>query len=157
MATGTALAAVAVAGTAISVIGQRKAAKAQARAARENAQQKRLQALELLDRFEINSQSLLVEAELTKGKQKVSFAGKGIDISAGSALSTIEETNAVVAKQIMLDRREAEFKAAQLRRGADIDVTLAGDIRRAQRLRTVGTFLSGAGTAFAATQRRRAS
>lgn len=143
MAVGAAVAA--VAGTALTIAGQRKAAKNEARAARENASQKRLQALELLDRFEINSQSLLLEGELVKGKQRVSFAGKGIEVGAGSALSTIEETNSIVARQLLLDRKEAEFKAGQLRKGADIDVRLAGDIKSARKLQNIGAFLSGAG------------
>lgn len=143
MATGAAVAA--VAGTAITIAGQRKEAKAKARAARENAQQKRLQALELLDRFEINSQALTIQGEQHKGKQKISFASKNIDIGTGGALSTIEETNSIVARQIALDRKEANFKAHQLRLGADTDMRLAGDIRSASNLQTAGTFLSGAG------------
>jgi len=147
MATGAAVAV--IAGTAITIAGQRKEAKSQARAARENAQSKKLQAFELLDRFEINSQALRLEGELVKGQQRTSFAGKGIDIAAGSALSTIEETNSIVARQLLLDRKEAQFKVAQLRRGAEADIRLAGDIRSTQRLRQFGTFLSGAGSAAA--------
>ena len=151
MATGAAVAA--VAGTVITIEGQRREARAQARAARQNAKAKRLQALELLDRFEINSQALVLEGELVKGQQKVSFAGKGIDIGAGGALSTIEETNAIVAKQLILDKKEADFKVAQLRAGADADLTLAGDIRSAQRLRSLGTLIGGAGAAASAGSR----
>lgn len=148
MATGAAVAA--IVGTGLIIAGQEKEAKAQARAARENAKEKRLLALELLDRFEINSQTLLLEGELVKGQQRTSFAAKGIDVGAGGALSVIEETNAIVAKQLILDKREADFKVARLRRGAEADITLAGDIRSAQRLRSAGTFLSGAGTVIKA-------
>ncbi len=143
MATGAAVAAVVGAGIAIK--GQRDAAKASARAARENAAQKRLQALELLDRFEINAQTTFLEGELLKGKQRTSFAAKGIEVGAEGALSTIEETNALVIRQIMLDRREAVFKAAQLEKGADVDLRLAGDIRRAQRLQSLGTAVGAGG------------
>lgn len=150
MATGAAVAA--VIGTTIAIVGQQKAARAEASAARENAEQKRIQALELLDRADINANALLLEGELLKGQQKVGFAGKGIDIGAGSALNVIEETNSIIAKQLLLDKREANFKAKQLRSGASADVSLAGDIRSAQRLRTAGTFLSGASRAFGASQ-----
>lgn len=143
MATGAAAAA--VAGTVITIEGQRREARAQASAARQNAKAKRLQALELLDRFDINSQALVLEGELVKGKQKISFASKGIDIGSGSALSTIEETNAIVAKQLILDKKEADFKVEQLRAGADADLTLAGDIKSSQRLRSLGTLFSGVG------------
>ena len=142
--------AAAVIGTAVQISAQKKAAKSQARAARENANAKRLQALDLLDRQEINAQALRAEGELLKGKQKVGFGGKGIDIGTESALNVIEETNSIVARQLLIDRREAEFKAAQLRSGAAIDVRLAGDIRSASRLQTAGTFLSGAGAVASA-------
>ena len=148
MATGAAVAA--VAGTLITIEGQRREAKAQAAAARQNAKAKRLQALELLDRFDINSQTLVIEGELVKGKQRTSFASRGIDVGSGTALSVIEETNAIVAKQLILDKREADFKVAQLRSGADADLSLAGDIRSSQRLRSLGTLFSGAGSAAAA-------
>ena len=148
MATGAAVAA--VVGTGVTIYGQQKEAKAKARAAKKNAELKRLQALELLDRFEINSQALMAEGELLKDRQKVDLASRGIDIGSGSALSVIEETNALVARQLILDRKEAEFKAQQLRSGADMDVELAGDIRSAANIRSVGTFLSGVSSAASA-------
>jgi len=145
MATGAAIAA--VAGTAITIAGQRKAAKAQQAAANANAASKRLQAMELLDRFEINTQKLKAEGEVMKGQQQAGFAGKGIDIGSGSALSVIEETNSLVARQILLDRKEAIFKSNQLISGAEADTRLAGDIRSSSNLAQAGTFLSGAGSA----------
>ncbi len=143
MATGAAV--VTVAGTVMSIQAQKKEAEAQARAAKENAQAKREQALELLDRLELNNQALIVEGELLKGKQQIDFAGKGIETGTGSALSVIEETNSLVARQLMMDKREADFKVKQLRSGAEADVRLAGDIKSASRLQQMGTFLSGAG------------
>ena len=143
MATGAAVAV--VAGTVITMKAQQKEASAQARVARENAKNKREQALELLDRLEINSSRLVQEGELLKAKQQVTFAGRGVDIGAGTALSVIEETNSLVARQLILDRKEADFKVKQLRSGAEADVTLAGDIQSSARLRQFGTFLSGAG------------
>jgi hypothetical protein len=142
MAAGTAVAA-SIAGTALTIQGQRKAAKAQARAARDNANSKRLQALELLDRFEINSQALFIQGESVKSEQALSFASRGIDATTGTALSVVEETNAIIAKQLILDKREADFKSAQLFSGAEADIRLAGDIRSSQRLQTLGSILSG--------------
>ena len=120
MATGAAVAG--VGGTIIAMEGERKAARAQQKAARANAEAKRLQALELLDRFEINSKALVMEGEQVKASQQVEIAGRGIDVSSSSALNLIEETNAMVARQLILDRKEAMFKADQLRRGADMDM-----------------------------------
>lgn len=143
MAVGAAAAV--VVGTAISIKAKKKEAEAQARAARKNAQAKREQALELLDRLEVNNQSLLLEGELLKGKQETDFASRGIDVGVGSALSTIEETNSLVSRQLLIDRREADFKVKQLRSGADADVRLAGDVKSAARLAQTGMLLSGAG------------
>lgn len=143
MAAGAAVAV--VGGTILSIEAQRKEAEAQARAARQNAKAKREQALELLDRLELNNEALIVEGELLKGKQKIDFAGRGIETTSGSALSVIEETNSMVARQLMLDKKEADFKVKQLRAGAEADITLAGDIKAASRLRQMSTFLSGAG------------
>lgn len=151
MATGAAVAA--VGGTAITLVGQHQAAKAEEAAARSNAEQKRIQALELLERFEINSATMKGEAELLKAQQQTSFASKGIDIGSGSALSVIEETNAMTARQLILDRKEAQFKANQIRMGASNDERLAGDLRSANRFRMAGTFLSGAGQAASAGSR----
>ena len=143
MATGAAVAV--VAGTVISMKAQQKEAAAQARAAKQNAQAKREQALELLDRLELNNEALIVEGALLKGKQKTDFASRGIQVDVGSALNTIEETNSLVARQLMMDKKEADFKVKQLRSGAEADIRLAGDIKSASRLRQMGTFLSGAG------------
>jgi len=138
-------AAAAVVGTIVQLSAKSKEAKAQARAARSNAESKRLAALELLDRFELNTQALIVEGERLKAQQKTDFAGKGIDIGTGSALDVVEETNSLVAQQIILDKKEADFKAGQLLRGAEADVRLAGDIKKGARLEKLGIFLSGAG------------
>lgn len=145
MAEGAAVAA--VAGTVMSIKAQKKEAEAQARAARENAEAKRATALELLDRLELNNQALIIEGELLKGKQQIDFAGRGIETTSGSALSTVEETNSMVARQLMMDKKEADFKVKQLRSGAEADIRLAGDIKSAARLKQMGLFLSGAGAA----------
>ena len=84
--------------------------------------------------------------ELLKGKQQIDFAGRGIEITSGSALTTIEETNSMIARQLMMDKREADFKVKQLRSGAEADITLAGDIKSAARTRQFATFLQGAGS-----------
>lgn len=148
MATGAAVAT--VGGTIIAMEGERKAARAQQRAARANAEAKRLQALEMLDRFEINSRALVMEGEQAKAQQQVAIAGRGIDVSSSAALNLIEETNAMVARQLILDRKEAMFKAEQLRRGADMDTQLASDIGKASRLKRMGMFFGGMGSAASA-------
>lgn len=136
----------AIIGTLIVMQGQRDAARSEAAAASRNAQLKRLQALELLDRFDINARQLFQEGELFKADQELSFASRGVDISSGSALNVIHETNATVLREYALQKREAQFKAEQLMAGADIDQRLAGDIQSSASKQRLGTFLTGVGT-----------
>jgi len=143
-------AAAAVVGTYITIQAQNKEARAKSRAARENAKLKRLQALEVLDRADINKDVLIKQAAQLKGKQRTVFGGRGIDVSTGSALDVVEETDSMVAEQIALELREANWTADQLRRGADLDITQAKQISEINKWRNISTFLSGAGTAFAA-------
>ena len=140
MATGAAVAV--VGGTALKIAADRKAAKAKARAARAEAGAKRAQAFELLERFEINADALRQEGEQFKATQIAIAAGTGL--AEKSLLTLMEDTNRKITREISNQRREAEFKADQVIAGADIDTKLAGDIKSASRLQTIGTFLQGA-------------
>jgi triphosphoribosyl-dephospho-CoA synthetase len=71
-------------GTIFSIAGQRSQARAQERAARENANAKRLEALELLDRFDINARSLVAEGARLRGQQTTSFINRGVDVGSGA-------------------------------------------------------------------------
>lgn len=143
-------AAVAVVGTIISIQGEKKRARAEQRAAMQNAETKRLQALELLDRFEINAEKLVVEGEQTKGMQLQQVSDRGIGINSNAALNLIEESNSLIAREYVLRKREVAHQAEMLRRGADIDVEQAAQIRSMSRLRQQGMFLSGVGSAAGA-------
>ena len=135
-------AAAAIVGTAISVSAKRKAAKAEARAASERAEAKRKQAYELLDRFEINKQVLQREGKQIKSRQTAAFTKGGIDVGTGTPLHVMEDTNLKIDREIINQKREAEWKADALMRGADIDLRLAGDIKKASDLETMGSFLN---------------
>ena len=143
-------AAVAVVGTIISIQGEKKRARAEQRAALQNAETKRLQALELLDRFEINADKLAIEGEQVKGQQLSQISGRGISINSNAALNLIEETNSLLAREYALRKREVTHQAEMIRRGADIDVETASNIRSASRIRQTGMFLQGAGQAYSA-------
>lgn len=148
MAEGAAVAA--IGGTILSVEGQKKAARSEAAAARRNAEAKRLEAMEVLERFEINASALKQQSEVSISNELVSRASRNVDVGTGTTLDLIDQSRGLVLEQIMLDEREAKFRAKQLEIGADIDQRLATDILSAQRLRTLGTFLSGTGTAVSA-------
>ena len=133
--------AVAAVGTTIQIIQSRNAAKQKARAARQQAESKRLQASEILARFGINAKITKEEGRLFQAEQTVRAIKAGLGRS--TTLAFLEDTQRKIDRAVELDRRDAEFKASQLERGADIDVRLAQDIKKASRLQTAGLFLSG--------------
>ena len=137
-----------IGGTAISAYGQYKSSKARATAMRAQADAKRLQAFELLERNEINVQRTREKGELFKAEQITAFAASGVEISEGTPLSVLEDTSAAISKNIADQKREAEFKAEQLFAGADIDTRLSKDVELAGTIGAVGTVAAGAGQAY---------
>jgi len=154
MAAGAIVAGVAIAaGTAISIYGKQKEGKAQEEAIRAGAEAKRQQAFEILGRSETNIVRLREEAEIFKARQTGQVVRGGAAIR-GNTLIQLEQTNRDVLNSIADQRREAAFKADQLRRGADIDFQLAGDLRSSRRLSLIGGIIGGAGKAASAGFRR---
>lgn len=143
MASGAAIGVLAV-GTGLSLYGEYKQAQAQADAVRAQADAKRAQAFEILGRAEVNIERLRREAEVFKARQTGAVVRGGAEIR-GQTLIQLEQTNSDVLEAIADQRREADFKAEQLFRGADIDTRLAGDIGAASRLSLLGGTLGGAG------------
>jgi hypothetical protein len=132
----------AIAGTGAQVAGSIVGGNARARAAEEGAKLKKLQADEVLKRSEINIRALQRQKRQLTGRQVSSFAKAGVDFS-GSAIEVLDATEDQFKRDILSARREAAFKADQLRRGADIDTRLASDARAAGIISGVSTGLSG--------------
>jgi len=133
-----------VAGTAIQLKGQADAASAKKKAAGENFKAKRLQALELVDRSETNIETIRAQGEILKGRQKLTFSSRGIDIGSGAALSVVEETNSQVLRAAILEKRKTDFKVRQLNAQGQGFLDLQKQISSAERSQAFGTFLSGA-------------
>lgn len=121
-----------VAGPALQIEGNRRKAKAQEEAMRIEAAEKRLQADELIRRFEINTKQKLKEGKFVKAEQTAQFALSDIELS-GSSLLALEETQRAMTESIDLERQELEFKVQALRRGASFDDIQAGKIREAEK------------------------
>jgi len=139
-------AAVALVGTAVTLYGKHKQGKAQEAAIRENAEAKRLQAFEILGRAETNIERLREQAKVFRAGQLGQIVRGGAAIR-GQTLVQLEQTNADVLNAIADQRREVNFKAEQLFRGADIDVRLAGDLGTARRISIIGGAIGGVGKA----------
>ena len=145
MATGSGAAiAITVAATAVQMHSARKAAKAQERAMKAQAEAKRVQAEELLKRSEFNIEELELDAEQFAGSQIARLGKSGVGLGVGISLVALEQTQERLTKAVNISRRESEFKAEQLRAGADIDTRLSSDIRSSSRIERAGIFLGGA-------------
>ena len=140
-------AAVVAFGVTMQYFGNRKAAKAQEAAARKQAALKRFQANEMLDRFKLNEASLLRTEQETVSKQIGAMVKSGGGITSSSLL-LLEDTNRKIQRQISLEKREANYKAEMLIRGADVDLSLAGDIDKASKVQNLGLFLTGAANTY---------
>lgn len=148
MATGAAVAT--IAGTGLSIFGQMEQSKAEGRALAQQADAKRLQAQELLNRTEINIGALKDEARQMKARQATAFAAAGVDVGSGSALVQAEALNEQLVKQINNEREAALFTAESILRGADIDMETAANLKKANFFNVLGTGLSGVGSAAGA-------
>lgn len=144
MASGSIAAGIMVTGAVVSYLGAEEARAQEEKAAKANAKLKKAQAVELLDRFEINSQSLERLGQETAANQQGAYIKGGVDASTGSSLLMMEDTFSKIQRQIGLEKREADFKAKQLIRGANIESDLAGDISKAKKVENIGLFVSGA-------------
>lgn len=144
-------AAAAVVGTGMQMYSQYQEAQAQQEAAEARAAAKRAQAEELAARATFNIATTIKDGEELEGQQTAGFAGSGVAVGEGSALSVLEETDAKIKQSVMIQQRESELKVQALMRGADLDTQLSGDINRASKYRMAATFLSGAGSFMSAT------
>lgn len=143
MATGALIGVTAVS-TGVQIYGQRKASRAKERAARSEAESKRQQALDLIERFEINTDVLRRRGKQFKGEQIAAFVSGGVEISSGSPLLAMEQTNRNIARSIQLDRMELDAQVDAIRRGADLDDVIAKDIAGSRGLDSFSLFMSGA-------------
>jgi hypothetical protein len=139
-----------IGGTILGAIGQRKSAKAQARAARAQAAAKREQADEMLKRAKFNAAVMREKGRGLQAEQIGAFAKSGVALTSGSTLAALQDTVSTVSLSVQQMLDEADFKANQLRMGADVDTRLAGDIRSASKWAIGGTLLSGGAQAYRA-------
>lgn len=138
----------AIVGSLLSAKSQMDAADAQAGAAKAQARAKREQAVELMKRAKINAERTReAGATLVKGQQ-AAFAAGGVSISSGSTLAVMNDTINKVERNVEDQLQEASFKASILQKGADVDVSLAGDIRKAGQIGAAGSLIGGAVSAY---------
>jgi hypothetical protein len=135
-----------VGGTALQLYGQYEAAQQQAEAAKRSAEAKRQMAADLLKRASYNIEETRKEGDIFASEQLGAYTKAGVAFE-GSVLLALEETAYKVSQSMINQQREADDKAKALYMGAEIDVQLAGDIRRAAWINMAGTAMSTVGKA----------
>lgn len=145
-----AAAAIAAVGTVVTVAGQLQASKAQREAAEASAASKRFQADEILNRFEINSAVMRRDQFTTQAKQAAAYVHGGVDVGSGTTLLMLEDTARKISDQLIMDEKEAQYKANVLRQGGEVDERLGSEIRKAGQISAFGSFLSGSYSTYRA-------
>jgi hypothetical protein len=137
-----AAAAAVIIGTGIQIYSQMQSAEKQAAAQRREAAMKNAQAQELETRQAINEQ-------IMSDREKSSELYAGIDNgTTRGTLGGIMRLRQDLFKNIDTSRREAQWKAAMLRSGADADQKLSSDIIATGQLQATGTALTAAGNTY---------
>lgn len=129
-------------GTGLSIYGQIKGAEAEAEAMRREAASRELEAQEILKRARINQEIVQEEGDILMGNQQTFFSSSGTLI--GSPLMVLERTAHGIIREKQNMQIEADFKAAQLRSGANVARTLADERTQAGNIAAIGTVLTSA-------------
>ena len=129
-------------GTGIKVYGALKGASDQANIEEQKAGFAREQADEVLARESINEGLRNDAAFRNKLSFGAAYAGTG---KAGVGIGSMLEIQRQTDLQNALSKRDAEFQAAQLRKGAALQEDLAGNTRTAGYISAAGTLLGSAG------------
>lgn len=139
-----------IGGTILSAYGQDQAAKAQAKAAKAQAAAKREQADEILKRAKFNAITMREQGRVLQAQQIASYAKSGVALTSSSTLATLQDTVSTVSLSVQQMLDEADFKANQLKMGANVDTRLASDIKKASGWQVAGTLLSGGAQSYKA-------
>src|ERR1019366_6897343 len=143
-----ALAAVAVAGTAIQVYGQIQSANAQANAATQDADAKRMMSQEVQDRQNLNRETMRRQGEATMGNQASQYAAGNVDVGSGSPLMTMENTLAETNRKINNNQIEADFRSRMYLIGAANEDQVSNADRTAGWWKAGSTILTSASSIY---------
>lgn len=143
-----AAAAIAIAGTAISVYGQYMQSQEEAKAARLYADMREAEAKEIQERSRENEKAIRSESRQFEAYQVSSFASGGVDVGSGSPLLAMESASASFRREIESMYREANFRSQQLRAEAGNLREQASSIKRAGLIGAGGRTLLTAGQLY---------
>lgn len=141
------MATLAVASAVSSIVGgfgASKAAKARAKAMRRQAALQRKQAARLIEQNQINRFKDALDAEEFKATQITGFVSSGVDVTSGSALQVLADTEAQVIFNDFISNNEAKYKASQIIAGAASLDSEASDTSKAGKFSLFAGFASAA-------------
>lgn len=135
------MAALLIAGAALSLYGSYKSSQAQADGMEAQAFADRMKAKEILDRNKLNIESLYKNAGKFQESQVTAITGSGGGMGA-SAMALVEETMTLATEEATRMSREAEWEAKAVRAGAASTESAAGATRQAGTISAFGSALS---------------
>lgn len=144
MAVPAIFAAMALGGGIIKAYGEEQAARQEAEAYDEQAQIEAIEAREVISRSVFNRDEAERNAQYFI-KQQEAQIGKGGGFG-GTATTLLDDTNFKLSLEKQKIKREAEFRANQLIRGAQFKQKTARNIRSGATLRAIGSLLGTAGS-----------
>lgn len=137
-----------IVGTALNVYGQQKAAEAQAGAARADAANKAALAQEVMDRANVNAETMMREGRNMAGNQASQYAAGNVDVGSGTPLLAMENTLAETRRKINNMETEARFRAQQYLISGAAEKDLADQTMQAGYFRMAGSLISTGGAAY---------
>ncbi len=132
-----------VAGTALSVIGQRNAAAAESAAATYQAKQSRILAEDALKRGAAEEQAVRRRTSALEGRQRAVMAASNLDLGSGSPLDILTDTAVLGELDAQTTRGNAQREATQLRSQANLFDMKASAATSAGNIGAIGTAIGG--------------
>lgn len=139
------LIALAAVGTGLDIYGRISAASAQEDAAQKEAQLKNLQADELLSREAMNENILRERGAEIQSRYVAQNAASG---GGGGGLGGVLRLKRDLDNDLMISRREADFKASQIRAGASIESDLSSSLLSSAYIGAAGTLFNSAARTY---------
>lgn len=135
-----------LAGTAVSAMGQMQAAKAQARAAEYQAKWDQAQAVDAIERGQVEEQKVRNRNAQVLGRQRAVMAAGNLDLTSGSPLDILGDTAQIGELDALTTRNNAQREAESFRVDSELRKGEAKNYRTAGKFAAVGTALSGVGS-----------
>lgn len=141
------VAAIAIAGTAVSIYGQKQSADAAKATAKYNADMQRSQALQETAVAAENARRKTRESARVIGEQRAALAQSGLAME-GTPLAILGESATTLQRDVLDIGYEASNKARSLIAGADMSLWTGKQQAKAANIEMVGTGLKGIGGAI---------